>query len=179
MSKYIRTLFSDNISCILSKIKKIHESLWNKTEEHMITLLPETRFTHKLLYCSSHLFLIPFLCYLFTEKTRIQSILFTALFSNFVFSIAFWYNPLKGSLIHQIDAIAARTSITLLLLYTTIFRNLSIFGFVCYVFIVFSMGLFFYLSNSFSRCKWCCKEHILCHFFAHIFACLAIFFTIL
>lgn len=156
---------------LLSKITKIHDS--------MMTLLPKTLFTHKLLYCSSHLFLIPFLAYFFTEKTRIQTILFTALFSNFVFSIAFWHNPINGSLVHKIDAIAARTSITLLLLYTIFFRNLSILGFVWYILTVCSMGLFFYLSNSFSRYKWCCKEHILCHFMAHIFAFLCIFFVII
>jgi hypothetical protein len=154
---------------LISKIKKIHELL--------LKIHPETWFTHKLLYVSSHLFLLPFLYYLFTEKTRIQSILFTALFSNFIFSIAFWYDPIKGSFIHKIDAVAARISITLLFLYTTIFRNLSIFGFIWYILTVLTMGLFFYLSNIFSTYKWCCIEHILCHLMAHIFACLAIFFT--
>ena len=160
---------------MLSKIKNIHEN----TIFILSQIHHETWFTNKLLYASSHLFLLPIFVYFFTNTSRIQSAIFSFLFINFIASIAFWYNPIKGSLVHKIDAVAARTSIITLLLYTLIFRKLSMFVLVTYILVVLTMFLFFFLSNTYSRKEWCCMEHILCHFMAHIFACFAIFFMII
>ena len=159
----------------LKLLKKIRE----KSLMVLKQINPETWFTHKLLYTSSHLFLVPFFIYFFTEQSRIQSILFSSLFSNFVFSIAFWNNPIKGSMVHRIDAAAARTSIAMMLIYITIFRNLSWMGYIWYALSILTMALFFYMSNIYSSYEWCCIEHILCHFMAHIFAFISILFAIL
>ena len=159
----------------LKMLKKIREkSLLVLKQIH-----PETWFTHKLLYTSSQLFLIPFFVYLFTEQSRIQSILFSALFSNFVFSIAFWHDPIKGSLVHRIDAAAARTSFAMLLLYVIFLRSLSWVGYIWFTLAILTTVLFFYMSNVYSSYEWCCMEHILCHVMAHTFTFISILFTIL
>ena len=135
---------------------------------------------HKILFVSSHLFLLPIMYYIvYAKKTRIQSMLFSALFSNFIFSIAFWYNPIKHSLIHRIDAIFARTSIILLLLYTLFIHNLSFYVLFWFILSVFTMFFFFYMSNRGSSQQWCGLSHIMCHLMSHIFACLCIFFMVL
>ena len=157
-----------------AKLKKIRE----KGLLVLKQIHPETWFTHKLLYTSSHLFLIPFFVYLFTEQSRIQSVLFSALFSNFVFSIAFWHDPIKGSLVHRIDAAAARTSFSMLLLYVIFLRSLSWVGYIWFTLSILTTVLFFYMSNVYSSYEWCCMEHILCHFMAHIFTFISILFAI-
>lgn len=146
----------------------------------LLTKYSSLWFNNKLLYGSSHLFLVPLFIYvLFIKKTRIQTILFSALYSNFIFSIAFWHNPMKHSMVHRIDAIAARTSIILMILYTLLLRNLSFYFLFWYFLIMFTMLFFFYMSNFFSSYKWCCVPHIACHLMSHIFACIGVLFIII
>jgi hypothetical protein len=158
--------------------QKIIENIKNK---YLLLTQDSSRwFNHILLYRSSHIFLLPFLVYiLFIKKTRMQSVLLSAIYANFVFSIAFWYKPIKHSLIHKIDAIAARTSILLSILYTLLLRNLSFYLLFWYVLSMITMFFFFYMSNVFSSNKWCCVPHIICHFMSHIFACVGIFFIMI
>lgn len=158
--------------------KKIIEKI--KTKYLRLTKDSSLWLNNLLLYRSSHLFLVPLFIYvLFIKKTRIQSILFSALFANFIFSIAFWHNPIKHSMVHKIDAIAARTSIILMILYTIFLRNLSVYFLFWYFLVMFTMLFFFYMSNIFSSNKWCCVPHIICHFMSHLFACIGICFIII
>jgi hypothetical protein len=158
--------------------KKIIEKIKNKYI--LLTKQPSLWLNNNLLYCSSHLFLIPLFVYvILIKKTRFQTILFSALYSNFIFSIAFWYNPIKHSMVHKIDAIAARTSIILMLIYTLSLRNLSFYMLFWYFLNIITMLFFFYMSNVFSSNKWCCVPHIICHFMSHVFACIGVFFIII
>ena len=159
--------------------QKILEKIREKGIMVLKQIHPETWFTHKLLYTSSHLFLIPFFIYYFTEQSRIQSILFSSLFANFVFSIAFWHDPIKGSLVHRIDAAAARTSFAMLFVFIVFLRSLSWVNYIWFTLSLFTTVLFFYMSNTYSSYEWCCIEHILCHFMAHIFTTISILFAIL
>jgi len=158
--------------------KKIIEKIKNKYI--LLTKQPSLWLNNNLLYYSSHLFLIPLFVYIILiKKTRFQTILFSALYSNFIFSIAFWYNPIKHSMVHKIDAIAARTSIILMLIYTLSLRNLSFYMLFLYFLNIITMLFFFYMSNVFSSNKWCCVPHIICHFMSHIFASIGVFFIII
>jgi hypothetical protein len=82
-------------------------------------------------------------------------------------------------LVHRIDAAAARTSFAMLLIYIIVLRNLSWVGYIWYTLSILTTVLFFYLSNTYSSLEWCCMEHILCHFMAHIFTFISILFAIL
>ena len=149
----------------------------------------------KLLVFTSQLFLLPMICYIFTYllfqyQARKQArkpgdmiyIMFSMIYVNFIISAAFWSNPIKHSMIHYIDAIAAKT--TIIILSFTIFIRLLfslrssrlIWWFIGCLSI---MGIFFYLSNLYSHIKWCCKEHIITHMMAHIVGIISVFFLFL
>lgn len=132
----------------------------------------------RLLYFTSHLFLLPVFYYTFTIKhTKLLTILFSMVFINFIFSIAFWSSPIKGSTIHKIDSILAKTTIAAMILTTTIRRiivNKSIWYFFGSLAI---MILFFYLSNFYSTIEWCCKEHLITHAIGHLMATISMFFV--
>ena len=147
-------------------------------------------FTPKILYASSHLFLLVIFMNLMsyghlTTKDKVRSCLTelhplifsmfsSSLMTNFAFSIAFWNNPVRGSLIHLIDTVASKTSIGMTVIYHVFFHGLPICRRVCYVITIAFMGWCFYLSNCYSTKAWCCPQHILSHFMAHICAFIAI-----
>jgi len=162
---------------VLAETKVFSEKYIQRGVMVLQRIHPETWFTHKLLFLSSHLFILPLLYHLFNPNVRLKTLIFSALFANFVFSIAFWSNPIRWGNIHRIDAAAARISIIFLTFYVLVFGNLSVAGMWWFILIIVMLFIFFYLSNVFSSYEWCCKEHILCHFMAHIFACLSITFT--
>ena len=131
----------------------------------------------RILFYSSHLFLIPILYYVVIIKpTRLLSNVFSMIFMNFVFSIAFWSNPIKNSNIHYIDAVAAKTSIIVMILVTSIKRVLYQQTMKWFIRSLSIMLLFFYLSNLYSRIEWCCKEHLITHFIGHVMATITMFF---
>lgn len=134
----------------------------------------------RLLYYTSHLFLLPILYYTIAIKhTKLLTTLFSMVFVNFIFSIAFWSSPTKGSMIHYIDAIAAKTTISIMIVTITVRRvleNQSIWWFFgCLAWMI----LFFYLSNLYSTIEWCCREHLITHFMGHLMATISMFFVFL
>jgi len=137
--------------------------------------------TPRLLYYTSHLFLLPVLYYtiIIKKHTKLLSTLFSMVFVNFIFSIAFWTEPIKGSTIHKIDSIMAKTTIATMIITTTIRRvleNQTIWWFFC---CLAWMILFFYLSNLYSTIEWCCREHLITHSMGHLMATISMFFVFL
>lgn len=132
--------------------------------------------TPRLLYITSHLFLLPILYYLVASKhSKLLTGLFSMVFMNFLFSIAFWSEPIKGSVIHKIDAIAAKTTIVAMVVYTIVRRFLLSRAVWWFLGCVAVMVLFFYLSNLYSTISWCCREHLVMHFMGHIMATITMF----
>ena len=143
--------------------------------------LYETALDHikpRLLYYSSHLFLLPIAYYAFAipTKTRYLTTIFTMVFTNFVFSLAFWSDPTKHTIIHYIDRTAAKASIVTIA--TTTIAKRAIMGRPMGLFLgsLGVMVLFFYLSNLFSAMDWCSKPHLTTHFMGHIMATITMFF---
>lgn len=134
--------------------------------------------TPRLLYYSSHLFLSPIFYYIIANRhTKAMSILFSMIFTNFILSIAFWSDPIKHSYLHYIDAIAAKFSIIVMIIVTTIKRIVYSQTMKWYISCLSIMILFFYLSNIFSTIEWCSKQHLITHFIGHIMATITMFFV--
>jgi hypothetical protein len=152
----------------------------------------------RLLYYTSHLFLLPIIYYIiFVKHTKLLTILFSMIFVNFIFSIAFWSSPIQNSIIHYIDGYAAKVTIVIMTIITTFWRVLDWVDCIMrkpakedasleyrktidikwYIGCLFIMLLFFYLSKLYSTIEWCSKEHLITHFMAHVMATISAFFV--
>ena len=111
------------------------------------------------------------------EKVSIleKNILAFVLCICFILSQLFWYNPVRDSFIHKMDARVAKLNAFLFISYTLFYKNLS--GFV--LFLSLLLGVLttyaFYRSNYYSCKEWCCDEHLFNHGLIHI----AAFFSML
>jgi len=85
-------------------------------------------------------------------------------------STAFWINPVENNIIHKMDGISARLTISTFILYK-IQEPTPDFFISCAI-----MFFFFYLSNLESRKEWLSKSHIMMHLLAHLFAISSIHF---
>jgi hypothetical protein len=134
---------------------------------------------HFILVISS-LFLLTSLLFINFIPTKLNSfeiLLSILLIVNVLFSILFWSHPINGCCIHYYDAIFARISLLLFSIYILFVKNTTIKIRILYT-LVLSISLFFiYLSNTFSKEKWCSINHILCHFLFHIFISIGTIFA--
>ena len=105
------------------------------------------------------------------------NILSFLLFATYIFSQLFWFNPIQHSLVHKIDSIVAKTSISCFIIYTLIFKELTFLLYYSYIFIVLNILLMSYLSNIESTKKWCSDKHILYHGLLHIFCFIGSFYA--
>jgi len=103
-----------------------------------------------------------------SKKNRSEIFLGYSLLVVFLCSQLFWYNPIRHSIIHKIDAIVAKTSIGYSIFYTVCMKKLPRNLFCSYLMIVFAMGVTFYASNYYSTKEWCCSHHIFYHFLLHL-----------
>ena len=124
-------------------------------------------FTNLLLLYSIFYFLNNNKKYILFEYILVSLLPFTIIFSQL-----FWYNPLRNSLIHKIDAIIAKIVIFSFILYTLIYKfNFS------YLILLNFIFLSFYYSNHFSKKEWCCNNHLFFHSLLHIFCFIATFYA--
>ena len=122
------------------------------------------------LQITSSLFLLSYIYYLlYSKKNNHEIALSFCLLFVFSFSQLFWNDPKKYSLIHKTDAYIAKFSICCFVLYTIFYKNLESFYLYSYLFLMFLVFYFFYLSNYYSSKDWCCPSHIFYHGASHIF----------
>lgn len=126
---------------------------------------------NRILLLTSALFLVPI--YSIGQANIYTEILFILLFLTFAFSQMFWSDPVKQSVIHIIDSFMAKLTFLAFVVYTVYIGNATINYIVTLLFI----GVFFGLSDHFSRLSWCSQNHIICHGLAHIFCAYAITFA--
>ncbi len=126
---------------------------------------------NRILLLTSALFLAPI--YLNEMSNIYSEYLSILLFLTFAFSQMFWSDPVKNSVIHLIDSFLAKLTFVTFLVYTFYIGNAT----ANYIFALFSIGIFFYLSHHFSRRSWCCCPHIICHGMAHVCCAYAIMFA--
>lgn len=124
---------------------------------------------------TSLLFISP-VVFLFINKKNVNIYLSFILFCMSIFSFLFWLNPIRYSLKHLIDKCFAIFTIITFILYNLFIRKKDIIFLLINLIIMF---LFFYLSNYYSRKKWCCNIHIFFHLLAHIFAIICSYFTLI
>lgn len=126
----------------------------------------------KMLVASSHLFLIPNIISIVHPPPG-PVLIMPILLVVFVFSIAFWSDPVRFSHVHRMDAIVAKIAIITFILYvftyTTKPKLLAISLSI--------MLMFFYMSSVYSAQVWCGPEHLLMHCCAHIMGVICICFV--
>lgn len=128
---------------------------------------------NKELAVTSSLFFLP-LYVLHNNKIYVFWVLQDLIIIQGIVSIMFWWNPVKGSVIHKIDKVLARISISSVISYKMYNNPTTMF-----VLNVMVMLMFFKISNMYSRQVWCSKSHIICHGFAHLYAHNAIYLAFL
>jgi hypothetical protein len=128
---------------------------------------------------TSGLFSISLILYAFTnEKGFEKNVLAFVLFICFLFSQFFWYDPIKGSLIHRVDAIIAKITAVLFVIYTFLYKNLPSGVLFLYVLLGILSMVAIYRSDYFSTIEWCSDDHLVNHSLLHIagfFASLYVF----
>ena len=134
---------------------------------------------HFILVISS-LFLLTSLFFINFIPTKLNSfevLLSCLLVVNVTLSILFWSEPIKCSSIHCYDAIFARISLVLFSLYIWLVKKTTHMIRGIYTLVLIASLFFIYLSNVFSRKKWCSNNHILCHFMFHVFISIGTIFA--
>jgi hypothetical protein len=128
---------------------------------------------------TSGLFSIILIIYFFSINKNIEkNTLAFFLFLCLLFSQLFWYNPIKGSFIHKMDAKVAKMNAVLFVLYTLFYKNLS--GVVLFLYLLLGVLTIyaFCRSDYYSTKEWCCDLHLFNHGLIHIasfFALLIVF----
>jgi hypothetical protein len=128
---------------------------------------------NKELVATSSLFFVP-IYILYINDKPIPYIFSDLIFLQGYISMLFWWNPIKGGIVHKIDRLLARISISSVIIYKIYKEPTPLF--VTNIIIMF---LFFKVSNICSKKNWCSKWHILWHGFAHIYAHNAIYWAFL
>jgi hypothetical protein len=117
------------------------------------------------------LLFISFIFFMINSKKNIHEVLLgVCLICSIIMSQLFWNNPKKYSIVHKVDAIVAKFSISYFIIYTLLCKNLQISSVLFYSYIISLFGIFFsfYMSNYYSSREWCCSNHIYCHGMLHI-----------
>jgi hypothetical protein len=129
----------------------------------------------KPLFMTSFLFLIPIFGYMKNEiKTYHENVLVAMLSCNFLLSCLFWYDTKKNTLIHKIDAIFAKLTMSGFLIYTMTIKN----NFMNYSLISQVLAVA-YLSHKASQNKWYSRNHIIYHSLFHVLCSTSTFLIII
>jgi len=117
------------------------------------------------------------------EKTNILTLIhfFTACLT--ISTILFWYSPIQHGIMHKIDKIiviyTAFLTIGYMLFYTLFCKKTHRYIWFLYGIVLASCSYFLYLSNYYSSIEWCSRDHIVSHFWFHLFANPSIWFVFL
>jgi hypothetical protein len=128
---------------------------------------------HKYLRYTNSLLFITFFYFISNIRDlkatpKFEFVLASFLIITIVFSQIFWNNPIKHSKNHRNDAIIAKISSLLFILYTLVYK----FRF-SYLVVLSASGVSFYFSNKYSNQEWCSNKHLCCHGLLHIFGFIA------
>lgn len=130
------------------------------------------RITNQLLFLTLYYFVYN----LYHLKTihPIEYVLASSLVIVIITSQLFWRNPIKGSLIHKVDAFVAKIVIGTLITYTLIYKFK-----VSFLFILMAILVSFLCSHHYSKKEWCCNKHLISHGILHIFCFIASIYVFL
>jgi len=126
---------------------------------------------HLYLKITSTFFLFPFLFFIIKKSKKfVEYLMFHILIHTFIFSQIFWNNPIQNSIIHKIDSVFAKTTITIFIWYTIFYKSLPVHILYSYYLLVLLLTYLFYMSNYYSTQEWCSSSHIWYHGMGHICA---------
>ena len=91
-------------------------------------------------------------------------------FVNFALSVMFWMNPVKGSWIHQVDAVFAKISLLAFTTYIMFMKPIVSRRKIAYTIALSFVAIMAFFSDAHSRLDWVCRDHIMSHFAFHVFA---------
>jgi len=138
------------------------------------------KYKNKVLFFTSYSFLFSFIFFLIhSNKNYHECTLSICLIMTYIFSQLFWYNAIRYSLMHKIDAIIAKTSILYFIIYTLICKNMTKYILYSYYIIILSIFIIAYLSNYYSSKEWCSNKHIFYHMLLHILCFIGTLYTFL
>jgi hypothetical protein len=100
-------------------------------------------------------------------------------FAAIICNQLFWVKPIRFSFYHKTDGIVAKTTFAYFFIYTHSKNVLSKKQFIEYYFLIFLMGLMFYLSNHFSSRNWCCFNHLFIHTIFHFLSSIGMLYAYL
>ena len=133
---------------------------------HLYLCVSSSLFVTSLFYftlCSSHCMMEYILAFLLV-------IVFTT--SQF-----FWYNPIRYSLLHQMDALIAKVTIGCFFMYTFFVKSQNDLHFFSYIGLFSLLLIFAALSDMYSEKEWLSTSHIICHGVLHELGFLGTFFA--
>lgn len=122
---------------------------------------------HYLLVGSSFLLLLN---YIYERQNEWENNLIGLVSINFILSVMFWMNPVKGSLIHRIDAAFAKISLIMFTTYIMFIKTIGSRRKLAYTIALSYVTIMAFFSNIFSRLDWVCRDHVMSHFAFHVFA---------
>jgi len=129
---------------------------------------------------TSGLFSIALIIYFFSsDKNLEKNILAFFLCLCLLFSQLFWYNPIKDSFIHKMDARVAKLNAFLMIMYTLFYKKLPYFVLFLYLLLGLLSMCAFYKSDYYSNKEWCCDEHLFNHSLIHVAALFALLYVFL
>ena len=122
---------------------------------------------HYLLVGSSFLLLLN---YIYERQNEWENNLIGLVFINCVLSLLFWMNPVKGSLIHMIDATFAKISLIMFTTYIMFIKMIGSRRKLAYTIALSFVAIMAFFSDVFSKQEWLCRDHVMSHFAFHVFA---------
>lgn len=140
-------------------------------------------FLHKILIITSSCFAIPLAYFIYTHTFYIDSIgsissiirqhwmqwfLFFMLLGNMICSWIFWWNPIKHSIIHKIDAMFAKLSFLFFPTFILFIHNIDWTHKHLFCQMLYRALYYFIKGARHSFKHWCCFEHIVNHAIFHI-----------
>lgn len=133
---------------------------------------------HLYLYVSSSVLVISLSCFLlFSSHCAIECILAFLLVCVLATSQLFWYNPIRYSLLHRIDAMIAKVTIILFFIYTFLMKSQDDLRFFVYTALFVSILVVAALSEFYSQQEWLSTPHIFFHGLLHMFGFIGTFFA--
>jgi hypothetical protein len=125
---------------------------------------------HNLLQITSSFLSLSFIFFVkYSKKNINENLLGGCLFISIILSQLFWNNPIKGSLVHRLDAYVAKISILYFIAYTLLSKKRS----TTYLIVLSSLIFSAYMSNYHSKREWCGELHIAYHACVHVCCVLA------
>jgi hypothetical protein len=124
---------------------------------------------HKILVFSSSFFIAPFLyLYLFIQNPNpYEIVLSILLLCNLFFSVLFWNNPVKFSLLHTLDKYFVRLSVIAGFVYISLIKDIEYYNKYMFYVLYFLFMVLAKLSTIESDKVWCSDMHIFYHFLLH------------